>query len=46
MDETNVEAAMLSPDDYRAQMGDLQPTSGGVLKFQLLPYAIVRIDVD
>lgn len=44
LDETNVETAMQSPESFRSQAGDLQPTSGGTLQVNLRPYAVVRID--
>jgi len=44
LDETNVEAAMVSPTEFRAQTGDLLQTSVGRLLLHLLPYAVVRID--
>jgi hypothetical protein len=44
LDETNVEAAMVSPTEFRAQTGDLLQTSAGRLLLHLLPYAVARID--
>jgi hypothetical protein len=44
LDETNVEQAMRSPEGFRAQPGELRPTSAGTLELSLLPYAAARID--
>jgi hypothetical protein len=44
LDESNVEAAMQAPEEFRVEQGDLQQTSDGALQLDLLPYAIVRID--
>jgi hypothetical protein len=44
VDDTNVEAAMHSPEEFRAKSGDLLPTSAGMLPLQLRPYAVARID--
>ena len=44
LDETNVETAMVSPEDFRMQIDDQQYPENGVLHLRLLPYAIIRID--
>jgi hypothetical protein len=44
LNETNVEEAMQSPEDFRTHQGQLLQTSAGVLELSLLPYAVVRID--
>jgi hypothetical protein len=44
LNETNVEQAMQSPEAFRAQAGEVQPTSEGTLVLDLLPYGIARID--
>ncbi len=44
MDETNVEAAMQSPEEFRNQPGVAQHPVDGVLELNLLPYAVARID--
>jgi hypothetical protein len=44
LDETNVLAAMQSPDEFRRQAGDLQSGLAGKLQLQLRPYAVARID--
>ncbi len=44
LNETNVEAAMASPEEFRAEEGDAVRTTGGTLELNLLPYAVVRID--
>ena len=44
LDETNAEEAMLAPEVFRAQEGELLETSAGELELTLLPYAIARID--
>jgi hypothetical protein len=46
LDETNVEEAMQSPEDWRAQPGQRQPTSTGILILDLLPYAVFRVDTE
>jgi hypothetical protein len=46
LDETNVEAAMQSPEEFRAQTSNLQQTSAGTLQLQLRPYALARIDLS
>jgi hypothetical protein len=44
LDETNVAAAMDSPEDFRAEEGSPVQTTDGTLVLSLLPYAVVRID--
>jgi hypothetical protein len=44
LNEANAEAAMSSPEDFRAEEGESMQTTGGALELSLLPYAIVRID--
>jgi len=44
LDETNAEAAMTSPEDFCAQVGQLVQTTAGALELHLLPYALARID--
>ena len=44
LDETNVEAAMPSPETFRNQAGESIATLNGTLEVTLLPYAVVRID--
>ena len=44
LDETTVEEAARSPEDFRASKGQLQPTAATTLTLNLLPYAIARID--
>jgi hypothetical protein len=44
LNETNVEAAMTSPEEFRAEEGDTVRTREGSLELDLLPYALVRID--
>lgn len=44
LNELNAEEAMLSPEDFRVQEGELLQTSGGALELRLLPYAITRVD--
>jgi len=45
LDERNAEAAMRDPESFRDQAGDLLDTPDGAITLELLPYAIVRIDV-
>jgi hypothetical protein len=44
LDETNVEAAMLAPEEFREHSGEPMETSDSSVKLDLLPYAVVRID--
>jgi len=44
LNESNVEQAMQSPEVYRSQNFQKQPTINGSLKFELLPYALLCID--
>lgn len=44
LNEANAEAAMSSPEDFRAEEGESMQTTEGALELSLLPYAIVRID--
>jgi len=44
LDETNVEAAMQSPETFRTQAGESIATAHGTLEVTLLPYAVVRLD--
>lgn len=44
LDETNAEAAMRSPESYRAVPGLLQETAEKHLALSLLPYSVCRID--
>jgi hypothetical protein len=44
LNETNAEAAMTSPEEFRTEEGDPIRTTEGSLELDLLPYAIVRID--
>ena len=46
LDETNVQAAMTSPETFRAETGELTQTVDGVVELNLLPYAIARIDTN
>jgi len=44
LDETNAERAMQAPEAFRAEAGEVEQTSEGMLELDLLPYAVVRID--
>jgi hypothetical protein len=44
LDESNAEAAMASPEEFRATEGKLAKTTHGILELSLLPYAVVCID--
>ena len=46
LDETNVAAAMASPEDFRAEQGSAVQTTDGNLELTLLPYAVVRVDSE
>jgi len=45
LNETNAEEAMVSPEAFRSQAGELLQTSAGTLDLDLLPYAVARIDM-
>jgi hypothetical protein len=45
LDETNAEAAMLNPKEYRARPGEAARAVRGALKLDLPPYAVVTVDV-
>jgi len=44
LDETIAEAAMSTPEAFRAEEGQPMQTTGGTLRLSLLPYAVVRVD--
>ena len=44
LDETNAQYAMISPEAFRAETGELVQTAEGSLELSLLPYAIAQID--
>ncbi len=44
LNETNAEAAMSSPADFRAEESETKQTTEGTLELSLLPYAIACID--
>lgn len=44
LDETNAEAAMRRPEAFRATEGELQRTEAGVLRLELRPHALARVD--
>ncbi|MBC8235458.1 hypothetical protein H8E77_38415 [bacterium] len=44
LDETNAEAAMLSPEKFRVHEGEPMEATGASVKLEILPYAIVRLD--
>ncbi len=44
LDETTVEMACMSPEQFRATLGEAVVTSSGTLKLTLRPFAVVRID--
>ncbi|MBK8027210.1 MAG: hypothetical protein IPK19_38925 [Chloroflexi bacterium] len=44
LDKTTVEWAMRDPEGYRAVSGEAVTASGGALKLELPPYAVVRLD--
>jgi hypothetical protein len=46
LNETNVERAMRSPEAFRAEVGEVATTSAGALDLELLPYALIRIDIS
>jgi hypothetical protein len=44
LDESSVQRAVLSPDQWRAEQGGQLEVRHGVLEVELAPYALVRID--
>ena len=46
LDETNAEQAMLSPEQFRAEMGEWAQTSQDELELRLRPFGIARIDSE
>ncbi len=46
LDETNAQAAMTSPDTFRAENGAPVQTVDGALELNLLPYAITQVDTN
>jgi hypothetical protein len=44
LNETTTEAAMTAPEEFRKQAGELLQTVAGQSEFELLPYALARID--
>jgi len=44
LDETNAQEAMVAPEEFRAEAGELMQTVDGRLEIRLLPYAIARMD--
>jgi len=46
LDETNAEQAMLSPEQFRAEMGEGAQTSPDELELRLRPFGIARIDSE
>lgn len=46
LDERNVEQAMQSPEEFRAEAGQPVETGDGALELTLLPFAVARIDLQ
>jgi hypothetical protein len=46
LDETNVLAAMSSPESFRQAAGEKMLTQSGILELELLPYALARLDSE
>ena len=46
LDEFNVEMAKQTPEKFRQQPDEFQPTAAGVLPLTLQPYALARIDYE
>lgn len=44
LDETNAQAAMQNPEEFRAQAGEWVQTSAGSLLLRLRPYAVARLE--
>ena len=44
LDETNAEAAMRTPEEFRGQSGESLATRDGQIELELAPYAVARID--
>ena len=46
LDETNAQAAMVSPEAFREETGELVGDAEDTLELNLLPYAVAQIDSD
>jgi D-apionolactonase len=46
LDETSAEEASRSPESWRSREGEVLPPSEGGLKVHLLPYSVMRIDLE
>jgi hypothetical protein len=46
LDESTVERACRTPDQYRGDPGAMAEVRRGELELKLLPYAVARIDWD
>ncbi len=44
LDDTNAQAAMVSPEAFRAETGEIVKDAEDTLELNLLPYAVVQID--
>ncbi len=44
LNETNAHHAMVSPETFRAETGEIVQTTNGTLELNLLPYAVAQID--
>jgi hypothetical protein len=44
LDETSARQAMQAPDKFRAHAGEFARAADGTLTFDLLPYAVIRVD--
>jgi hypothetical protein len=46
LDETNAESAMVSPESFRAEAGQVVQLKEGELELRLRPYALARLDAE
>jgi len=46
LDETNAELAMVSPESFRAEAGQIVQLKEGELELRLRPYALARLDAE
>ena len=46
LDETNAESAMVSPESFREEAGQIVQFKEGELELRLRPFALVRLDAE
>jgi hypothetical protein len=46
LDETNAQEAIRRPEEFRKRTGETQQSVSGKIELKLLPFALVRVDID